>query len=141
MQLKLTVFFALALASLSGALTLERQATDWCLPPNYPCEIVAVTPPQITCCPGYRCLAASDTCNGIGLKLTVFFALAFATLSGALILERQVPVLCLPENYPCETVSVIPPPPGQPHCCELYTCVALGPDCLGIGRCRVPPPS
>ncbi|KAJ6453727.1 hypothetical protein C8R45DRAFT_1056862 [Mycena sanguinolenta] len=53
------------------------------------------------------------------LKLTVLLSLALITLSGALILERQVD-FCLPENYPCELVSVTPPDPTQPHCCGPY---------------------
>ncbi|KAJ7695820.1 hypothetical protein B0H14DRAFT_3529979 [Mycena olivaceomarginata] len=64
MQLKLITLFSLALATHTGALTLERQIpTECCLPEDYPCRPVAAITPQIDCCAPFKCIAVTSTAN------------------------------------------------------------------------------
>ncbi|KAJ7231154.1 hypothetical protein B0H12DRAFT_1240021 [Mycena haematopus] len=59
MQLKVIVAFALALATHAGALILERQVQECCIPINYPCDPTMVVPPpplQAGCCKPYVCI-------------------------------------------------------------------------------------
>ncbi|KAJ7231153.1 hypothetical protein B0H12DRAFT_1240020 [Mycena haematopus] len=58
-------FLALALAAHAGTLTLERQITECCLPEDYPCRLLVVSPPpEINCCAPFVCIATST--EGVG---------------------------------------------------------------------------